>query len=359
MDKKIGIVTLYGLYNYGNRLQNYAIHKLMQDLGFDSVTLVCLKSRAWHVAQNIFRIWNTLIRKPEYQRRTAFLKFVKRTTPVRYIYSREMRIPDSVSEEFIGFFTGSDQVWNPEIRVNEKYNYFLRFAPANKRFSISPSFGVSAIPEKFVKEYSEWLSEFRFLSCREAEGAEIVKKLTGKDAQVLIDPTMMLNRDEWKKIYEDISVPNQPYMLLYFLGDISDDRRGIINKIANENKLLVIDVLNKNETKYMNMQPDGLLQMIDNAALVCTDSFHVAAFSINFNIPFYVFSRHQKETFGNRMLSRIENLLSLFGLSERLNPKTIEHALQCDFSYANDIIEIERQKERNYLLKCLEACQTK
>ena len=357
MNKKVGIVTLYGLYNYGNRLQNYAVYRILQDLGYDSVTLVCLKSRAWNVANNIFRIWNTFRGKPEYQRRTVFLKFVNRTTPIRYVYSKDGRIPSSVAKDYICFFTGSDQVWNPEVRVREKFNLFLRFAPPEKRFCIAPSFGVSVIPGRFVEEYREWLNGINYLSCREADGVRIIKDLTGKDAEVLIDPTMMLNREQWKQIYEGITIPKQPYMLLYFLGDLSTERKQIIDQIANRYQLLAIDILNDKDSAYIKMQPDGLLQIIENATVVCTDSFHVAAFSINFNVPFYVFDRQQEESFGNNMISRIANLLTLFGSTERLNPKEITHALQCDFSNANRTIEIERKKERDYLLKCLESCQ--
>ncbi len=348
---------MYGLYNYGNRLQNYAVHKILQDLGYDPITLVCLKSRAWNVAHNMFRIWNTVRGKPEYRRRTAFLKFVKRTMSVRYVYSKDRRIPDAVAEDYICFFTGSDQVWNPEIRAGEKYNLFLQFAPPEKRFCIAPSFGVPVIPERFVKDYREWLRGINYLSCREADGVRIIRDLTDQDAEVLIDPTMMLNREQWEQIYKEIKIPKQPYMVLYFLGDVSKERKNLIDQIANRHQLQVIDILKDKNFTYNNIQPDGLLQIIDKASFVCTDSFHVAAFSINFNVHFYVFDREQEAEFGNHMISRIENLLTLFGLKERLNPKDITHALQCDFSNANRVIEIERRKERDYLLKCLELCQ--
>lgn len=357
MNKKIGIVTIYGLDNYGNRLQNYAVHKIFQDLGYDSVSLVCVKSKAWNIAHNLLRIVNTIRGIPEYKRRTAFYKFVKRTTPTQYVYSKDMRIPNSVAEDFLCFFTGSDQVWNPEVRVLEKHNYFLLFAPLEKRFCIAPSFGVSAIPMRFVNDYKNWLEDINYLSCREVEGVRIIKDLTGKEAEVLIDPTMMLSHDKWKEIYKEIIIPAHPYLLLYFLGDMSEDKKNLINLMSQQYQLEVIDILKNKDSAYFNLFPDGLLQMIENASIVCTDSFHVAAFSINFNIPFYVFDRQQKESFGKNMISRIANLLSLFGLSERLNPRDISNALNCDFSSANCIIEIERKKEIDYLMKCLKKCQ--
>ena len=355
--KKIGIITIFGLTNYGNRLQNYAVHKIFQDLGYDSDTLVCVKSKGWSIAHDMLRIWNTLRGKTDYKRRTAFDNFVKRTTPVRYVYAKDGKIPESIAEEYTFFFTGSDQVWNPEVRVLEKYNFFLRFSPPEKRFCIAPSFGVSTIPMRFVLDYKEWINGINYPSCREADGARIIKELTGNDAEVIIDPTMMLNHDQWREIYESISIPKRPYVLLFFLGKVSDERRKLINEMKVRYDLQAIDILN--DSAYCALQPDGLLQILENATVVCTDSFHVAAFSINFNIPFYVFDRQQESSFGNNMTSRIANLLMLFGLSERLNPMDVSNALQCDFSYANSKMEIERKIEREYLLRCLEVSTIK
>ena len=355
MGKKVGIVTMYGLYNYGNRLQNYAVHRLLKDLGYESETLVCVKSKIWNIAHNMLRIINTLRGKQEYKRRTAFSKFVNRTTPIRYVYAKDLRIPKGIADDYICFFTGSDQVWNPEVRIREKYNYFLQFAPQKKRFSIAPSFGVSSIPEKLVSEYREWIFGINYPSCREAEGADIIKNLTGHEAEVIIDPTMMLSKDKWRDIYEKISVPEKPYLLTYFLGDVKDDRKIILSQIADQYGLQIADCLK--DPQYSDLQPDGLLQMIDNATFVCTDSFHITAFSINFNIPFYVFDRQQEGSFGNHMISRIDNLLSIFGLNDRLNPTDATDAMECDFKIANEHIEIERNKELNYLIKCLNMCQ--
>ena len=209
---------------------------------------------------------------------------------------------------------------------------------------------------ELIDNYKKWLRDINYPSCREIDGARIIKDLTGHDAEVLIDPTMMLNREQWRQIYEKVIIPERPYMLLYFLGDIPDERRKIIDQILKLYQLQAVDVLKDKASPYFSLQPDGLLQMIENATIICTDSFHVSAFSINFNVPFYVFDRRQKESFGNNMISRIDNLLNLCGLSQRLNPKNTTEALNCDFSKANSIIEFERNKEREFLLKCLKKC---
>lgn len=103
------------------------------------------------------------------------------------------------------FITGSDQVWNPH------YNFIgtsdlLAFAKPEQRISYSASFGVDEIPDEKKKEYTENLSQFMALSVREKRGAEIIKELTGKDAQVVLDPTMLLTSDQWSKVEKSPSL---------------------------------------------------------------------------------------------------------------------------------------------------------
>ena len=352
MDKlKIAIVTIYSM-NFGNRLQNYAVHRLLSDMGVECETLVCQRSFLRHICRNIYHFLGRLLSKKQSMVFCAFSKFVKRTTPVRFVYNKELKIPTYVSEVYDYCITGSDQVWNPEIRIKEKANYFLDFAPQQKRVCIAPSFGVSNIPSEYKDKYREWIDSFKYLSCRESEGIKLIKDLTGRKAELLIDPTMMLDKEMWRDVYQSITLPSQPYMLLYFLGEMPMEREKFIKKIAKENRLGIIDVLKTKKREYKNLQPDGLVQLIDGAAFVCTDSFHLTAFSINFNIPFFVFSRKSKEDFGNHMISRIVSLLELFHLEERLDPVSEVYALTCDFTRANKVLKDERKKEKEYLEKC-------
>lgn len=354
--KKIAIITIYSM-NFGNRLQNYAVHKILSDMDFNCETVVCQRSFLRHLLRNAYHWVGSLLHKKNSVKVRSFFKFVKRTTPVRFVYNKQLLIPKEIAGKYDYCVTGSDQVWNPEIRVKEKPNFFLDFAPEAKRVCIAPSFGVSEIPSQHVGQYKCWLNSFQYLSCREAEGVNIIEKLTGKEASLLIDPTMMLDREMWEEIYCPIELPEKPYILLYFLGGVSAERQKIIQKLAEDHQLIIVDPLKSQDKKYDELQPDGLLQLIDGASFVCTDSFHLTAFSINFNIPFFVFSRESKEAFGNHMISRITSLLELFNFCDRLDPKDCTNAFPCDFSRSNNIIEAERTKEREYLKRCFEIAQ--
>jgi len=351
---KIGIVTIFGLRNYGNRLQNYAVETILTDKGHYCETIVTQKSFMYNATKVMYHSLKRLQKCPEYIRYRNFEEFVKRTTNVKYIYSRTGRIPEYISKEYDYFVTGSDQVWNPEFRKDEKYDYFLRFAAKDQRICISPSFGVTAIADEYGDMYKRSLDGFIYLCAREEEGTRIISELTGRTAETLVDPSMMLGREEWGKVYDRKLVPDEPYLFQYFLEPLSKERKTRINALADKLNVKIIDIADKNNNLYYTMAPDGFLQMIENAALVCTDSFHAAAFSINFNTPFYVFKRVSNErAFANAMLSRIDNLLKTFALEDRFEPDVVTASIECDFKEANQRLQKERRRMSDYLDKCL------
>lgn len=351
---KIGIVTIYGLNNYGNRLQNYAVEKILRGKGHDCETIVCRKSYLHSRVKAVYYSLKRLQGCSQYIRYQQFEHFVKRTTSIKYIHSKTGLIPHSISKDYDFFVVGSDQVWNPMFRKDERENYFLSFADKEQRICISPSFGVTSIDNEYKEMYRRGLEGFPYLCAREDEGAGIIRELTGKNAEVLIDPTMMLSSREWADIYGRRLVQAEPFLLVYFLEPLRDERKERIMALANSAGLRIINIADKENALYYTMPPDGFLQMIDNAALVCTDSFHAAAFSINFNTPFYVFERRsEKKAFANEMLSRIDNLLKTFFLEDRFEPKTGIADVECDFTKANQRLREERKKCSDYLDMCL------
>lgn len=125
-------------------------------------------------------------------------------------------ITENLENKYEYFVSGSDQVWNPNDPMVSEIN-FMTFAPKSKRLTYAPSFGVSSIPEKYKKDYSKWLEGLDNISVREEEGANIIKELTGKDARVVIDPTMLHTKEKWISISKsDINKPKGKYLLTYF-----------------------------------------------------------------------------------------------------------------------------------------------
>ena len=355
IQKKAGIITLYGLYNHGNRLQNLAIQKLLEDNGIECETIVCRKSRIKEIVRTGIHFVKSKTGTPESIRYMNFYNFTKKYTHLRFLYEKTGHIPFSISKEYNYFLVGSDQVWNPEIRQNERDNFFLRFAKRDQRICISPSIAVNEIEPKYRREYIQGLNGFRYLSSREEVGAKIINDIVGRTAEVLVDPTMVLTKAEWHEYCSPLKVPEEKYVLQLFLEPLSKERKLKIQKMADQLGATVLDITDpKSAGEYYSVAPDGFIQLIENAVLVCTDSFHAAAFSINLNTPFYVFKRESSLESSNRMYSRLETILSKFKLMDRTEENyDIKGMMKCNFEQTNEILKVERKKFKEYLNRCL------
>jgi len=351
--KKIGIVTLYGNFNYGNRLQNYAVQEVMKRYGFDVKTLFCDKSS---FSSRMKPLYNRILSavKPECKRYVSFERFNKRYIPTDSMRTSDRLIPHSASERYDAFVVGSDQVWNPELRKAERSNYFLRFTEPEKKICIAPSIGVSEIEDKYKEEYRTYLADFKHLSCRELDGANALSALTGRECEHIIDPTLSLTREDWEAFSSPVKVDGG-YVFMLFLGEVKAQLRERIEAFAKEKHLQIIELSSK-ESRYYASSPDEFVYLINNAEMVFTDSFHAAAFSVNLNTPFYVFERQQNDGVSNRMTSRISSLVSLFGLESRYVRGDLDNIdMHCDFEKANSILPYERRRFFSYVEKAISS----
>lgn len=375
-NKKIAILTINDYNNYGNRLQNYATQEVLSSLGFFVETVVNDTNSAMKMGElnrNVIRkikniiiketyskfknkLWDVINKKSIIENSAARINRFKNFSLVNinetnYSISKE-NIPICLSESYDFFITGSDQVWNPIYRQGSFID-FLTFAPKEKRIAYAPSFGISKIPMEYQRDYKTWLADMNSLSVRESAGAKIIKDLTGRDAIVLVDPTLMLTKDKWLSISKKSpNKPSKPYLITYFLGVIPNETRKKIKEIANENNLVIINLADKREPQTYIADPSEFIDYINSASVLCTDSFHGAVFSILLETPFIVFDRN-----GNTpsMNSRIETLLSTFKLESRLdiNINNNQEIFQLDYSHVDSILEVERKKALNYLKEAL------
>lgn len=264
----------------------------------------------------------------------------------------ENNIPESLSDRYNYFITGSDQVWNP-VNTLESSIYFLNFAEKHKRIAYAPSIGVSEIPPEHIENYKEWISGMHKLSVREDDGAKIIKELTGREAPVHVDPTLLLTKEKWLSISKEASnKPKGKYLLTYFLGGIPKEYKRQINKIVKENNLEVINLGDIREKETYRTGPSEFIDYINSCSVFCTDSFHGAVFSILLEKPFIVYERMSSSM---SMYSRIETLLNKFKLEDRKakNINNADDAFNIDYSHVPEILEKERKKSFDYLKEAL------
>ncbi|MBQ7215756.1 MAG: polysaccharide pyruvyl transferase family protein [Synergistaceae bacterium] len=374
-NRKVLLVTLYGNYNYGNILQRLALTSVIEPLGFE-VTHLCIVTPP--PKQPASRIIKTFI-KNAIKRVLALLGVQKYRTQFRsmemlptivpaFTKYQEQHIPSTSriymtfqeslsadSSEWTSYdyaVTGSDQVWHNWSRTPEELEYYyLSFMPPEKRVCYAPSFGFSEFPESYYAFHKKGLAGFERLSCREQEMIPMIQSISGKDAQLVLDPTLLLKASQWRAFASkpEYDVPER-FVLCYFLGSKIPEYQSAIRQAAGD--LPVINIYDPSDKKHWNTDPGGFLWLFDHADFVCTDSFHGTAFSVNFGKNFIVFRR--KQTGMEDMFGRISGLLGSLDITGHIcehGMKVRPEPVNYDEVYAK--LDALRESSMQYLRDCL------
>ena len=331
----IGIVTIWGNFNYGNRLQNYAVERLVEQLGHNPLTL--LPQNRMPLIRKMKAGLSERVRTPGMQQRKKNFD----------LFNSECMhgVPFGRQETCDAFLCGSDQIWNysfPEFSES----MFLTFSGDRPTASIAASFGVDSIPEFYQPVYSQGLSHIDRISVREEAGAHLVKQLSNKDALILADPTMALEASDWRTLsLQSIIEHPEHYALTYFLGNRPEGIKGIVSELFGLNEIVALNDVSCRE--FYSIDPRQFVALLDGADVVLTDSFHGAVFSILLQKRFVVFERASADL---PMGSRLETLLSKFGLKANLvhEPADIHNCREPD-SATMDILDEERAKIRSFV----------
>ena len=220
---------------------------------------------------------------------------------------------------------GSDQLWLPVNIAGGYYTLDFVKAPCRK-VSYATSFGVSKLPEKYLREVSRFLPTFAAVSVREDTGADLAESATGERPDVVCDPTMLLSREEWESVADDSLVPDMPYAFCYFMGK-NLWQRGCARREADKRGLELVAIAHPDEyvsydDSYADIYPWDAgpaewVGLISHAEMVFTDSFHGSTFSNIFERPFVSFRRHVGMGMQSTN-SRIDSLLGRLGLENRI-----------------------------------------
>ena len=349
MAKKIGIITLDGVYNYGNRLQNLAVQRIWEKEGFETETIIIKRS----FLKEAYRYAKCFLNSP--LKTLKFIRFNKKYINVKYIFDKKAKLDEKKISEFSFFSVGSDQVWNPNLRKSDKDIYYLKFAPREKRIALSPSIAVESVPAPLKKSFVEGVTGFDYVSVRERQGADLIRDLTGLDATVLVDPTLALTKEEWEQMLSLKERGGDDYILLYFLGEADKEFMDKVERFAKENNLKIKSAHIKNGLgEKNNFDPRDFVSLIKGAKYMFTDSFHGVAFSIIFNTSFYAFPRQNRENDVNTVAkSRLTSILGITQLLERFVTEFPDKVEEIDFTKANALIGDEREKVYSFVKDAL------
>ncbi len=324
--KSVAIITIQD-YNYGNRLQNYALQELLKSYGLKVVSLK--RGNKPGLKDSIRKVVRHLISKMIGTISSRFDDF-NQNIKFADIYLEANNAPVGLSGAFDYFVVGSDQVWNPNYDIVGIAD-LLYFTKKEKKISYAASFGVKEISEDKKREFREYLSDFAYISVREDAGKEIVEQLTGRIPCVVLDPTLMLSKDKWTSIAKKMhQMPKNKYVFVYFLGPKNDAALKSIQQYKR-NGFEIYDILSLEKNGHRKaIGPSEFLYLIEHSCAVLTDSFHATVFSIIYFKEFIVYNRS-----GMDMSSRIITLAKMLNMQ-------LQHGNNGILLCCDDVAEYEK-----------------
>lgn len=368
----IGLITFHNALNYGAALQTYATQKFLNELGHQCIVIdysnenrdkaYNMKFQAYkQIKERNYKMALKMIAGSMFmaQRRRNFAKLYNKytlKTEKRYKTSKEL---EELNGKFNFFLVGSDQVWNPRNNGSDM-TYLLEFVTDNKKkISYASSFGVSTIPQELVLPYSKNLNDIEHLSTREEMGAEIIKRLTGRDAKIVLDPVFLLNRNQWETLAQKEQVEKSKFIFVYTNRknqfekmvkttgiDLKEYKIHKINRFIKP-----LDFMNYRVKVDYSISPEKFVSNIMNADLVATASFHCVVFSIIFHKKFIVFL-----TGDSGRDERIINLLKIAGLTDRIynGSTTLTDIIsEIDFKKVDERLSSHINESKEFLVNIL------
>lgn len=329
---KVDFITRHAIPNYGSILQTYATQKVLKKLGCDSevidyirldetvnktITTNCgidgngIKSKIKRLGYIVLQGPNV---KHMHKRFAKYRKMYLKQTEKEYNSVEELK--ENLPNADV-YCTGSDQVWAKIGGVNYDEAYFLSFVPNGKRcISYAASLGKSKIDVELEKQLPQLLEKYETILVRENTAEEIIKEKGFDNVKQVLDPTLLLNSEEWSELSEKTKLDGKEYILVYQLHH-NKQMEDYLKKLKKHTKLPIYRV---HPSFYYGFKPGKFIYLptpgeyisyIKNAKYIVTDSFHGTVFSLTFNKNFVDILPGETST-------RIESILKLVGQENRI-----------------------------------------
>lgn len=365
---KVGIIShYYNNNNYGGMLQAYALCKFLNSNEIESVQIsysmadknFAYRSRGYKLLRKSFRLIKNKVQVlPHFLTSIRVGKRKKTLKKFRNSIPHTKRVYDLKSikkcKEFDVYITGSDQVWNPDWCDDA---FLLNFVDCDKvKLSYAASIGKSNLMSESKSKFRNALKTYAAISVREDNAVKILQEVVDNRVELVLDPTLLLDRNEWENICEG-ECPKSRYVFCYFLGD-NIKQRTLAFEYAKQNgyELVSIPYLNGKYrkvdadfkcTQVYDLSPGRFLNMIKNAECVFTDSFHATVFSHIFQRDFFVFIH--SGSYG--MSDRLYTLSNMFGTRNRVccaDKTDIRYLLKTSaVDYSKEFLEFEQIKRNS------------
>lgn len=354
---RVGIVTFHRAHNFGAVLQCLALKAIVKDLGYD----VCIVDHRNKKIEKYYKLHNPLNFKygllycikssvnflltliPKLNRIKKFKSFID-----NYLIDSTIKTDSINSLDYIIY--GSDQIWRGRLTGDDLFYWGEYNNTDVKKISYAASAGLI---DESVDKNIELLKSFSSISVRENDLRDfLVSK--GIDAQISIDPTLLLDKDRWSQILPIKSIHNKPYILVYSMRN-RKKVRNVAEIISKKENIPVKEIFNNNISwrevlePYNSGDPIDFLSLIKSAAYVVTDSFHGTAFAVIFNKQFVTVELNDGHD------NRARSLLSSIGIADRMSEDGSNYELVIDYSKVNFKINNLKEESIKYLKRALNS----
>lgn len=392
---KIGILTQPLTNNYGGLLQAYALQTVLERMGHQIIILnrpmkYVPDSRTLSLTGRLTNIIKFILRRPQtiifHELTPEQRKVVNRFT-ASFISIHHHKSPDFTStwelkqyckeHIFDAYIVGSDQCWRPQYSPCLQ-NYYLDFAQDwnVRRVAYAASFGVDywEYSNEMTKVCASLAQKFNAISVREDSGISLCKEHLGINAVHVLDPTMLLNPEDYNALIDsydsavyDIAPEHslstvdrtKGKKLFTYVLDPCAKKKQFVRNVSQETDLSPVYCMPKDfrAQEVFEKCPDDCtyppvelwLQSFRDSEMVITDSFHGTVFSIIYNKPFWVLGNP------SRGMARISSLLKIFRLEDRLISSEAFDNIDISKPINWEIVNSRRKELKNLSLHFLES----
>lgn len=381
---KIGILTLPLNINYGGILQAYALQTVLQRMGHE---VMLIKSDRF--PSDVPKRFSIRRRAIVYPKRFLCKHLLKKCDFVRldyeiwkkylfisrniqpfidkhFLYISESQIIEKDTVNVDAIVVGSDQVWRKGFTGSTIIDYFLNFLKTLrvKRIAYAASFGSDEweLTDEETSKCSDLAKKFKLITVREDCGVSFCQKYLQVNATHVLDPTMLLEKNDYIRLIKQDAVQKTDGNLFYYILDETLEKKEFVDKVALVFNLIPFTRMPKLKTSFKSYFPfdyderycfpsvASWLSGFVDADVIVTDSFHGCVFSIIFNKPFYVFTNKE------RGLARFTSLLRLFDLESRMIDTTDIPSISekpIDWDKVNEILEAKGKMSISLLMNSL------
>lgn len=327
---KTAILTFHRAFNYGALLQAYALQSYLTETGYGDVSFIDYAlpgerdysfraPRTSNPAKRIIAGLRIACHRTAIQRRgRRFSEFLESRLHLSHPDCQSREDVASALQDYDVWVTGSDQVFNPRPDSDIFYLAFQRGKRRAIKVAYAASFGLSELSAEQSARVRPWLEDFDYLSSREAQGCEIIRTLTGREAAEVCDPVALLPRERWLQIAD---MPKKKTKSFIFLFDLNGGRplQQLARELQRQTGLEVVYTSPGRVhnaplwcKRHFDLGPAQWLGHIAAADYVVTDSFHGCMLSLVLG------TRLLTRPASLRTTSRITSVMSRLGLESQI-----------------------------------------